>query len=65
MRILFRNKNNKITLLMAIASFEIGSCVSIKSIRTVDKTKAILIYEETPESDFSARSKSYVGKTKR
>lgn len=65
MRILFRNNNKKITLLMAIASFEIGSCISIKSIRIVDKTKAILIYEETPESVFNARSKSYVDKTKR
>lgn len=50
---------------MAIASFEIGSCISINSVRILDKSSAILIYEETPESDFSARSKSYVGKTKR
>lgn len=50
---------------MAIASFEIGTCVSIKSVRIVDKSSAILIYEETPESQPDARGKIYVDKTKR
>jgi len=57
MIIKFKNTDNRKSLLQAIAAFEGGTGVSIKIVRILDKNTAILYYEETPESQYNARSK--------